>query len=106
MSSATEVTRTAFAAEQPCELVAYHAPLPVMTEHHHTKPVFLQNRLYGRIEFGADLWVCSNCHDSIHAYLYWLLGERAEPPHIGRAAKAEAYETYYWYLGEKARLGQ
>jgi hypothetical protein len=95
---------TAFFAAQPCRLVDYHAPTPVMTEYHHTKPVFLQNRLYGKILFPADLWVCSNCHDSIHAWLYWLLGERAQPPYIGRAAKAEAQRTYDWYLTEKERL--
>jgi hypothetical protein len=97
--------RQAFFENAPCELLDYHAPKPVMTEYHHTKPVFLQNRLYGQIAFGPDLWVCSNCHDSIHAWLYWLLGERREPPYIGRAAKTEAERTYKWYIEERARLG-
>ena len=97
--------RTAFAALQPCALVAYHAPAPVVTEFHHTKPVFLQNRLYGKIVHAADLWVCSNCHEAIHAWLYWLLGERKQPPSIGRAAKAEAERTFAWYTAEKTRLG-
>lgn len=95
---------TAYAPEQECELVEYHAPAPVMVEHHHTRPVFLQNRLYGRIVHGADLWVCSNCHDAIHAWLYWLLGERRQPPRIGRAAKAEAQRTFDWYTAERERL--
>lgn len=95
------MTDRAFAATQPCQLVTYHAPVPVITEYHHQKPVFLQNRLYGRIIHGPSLWVCSNCHEAIHAWLYWLLGERKEPPYIGRAAKAEAERTYAWYLGEQ-----
>ena len=92
---------TAFAGDgRACELVKYHAPEPVMLEFHHTKPVFLQNRLWGQITYGPDLWVCSNCHDAIHAWLYWLFGERREPTHIGRAARAEAERTYAWYTAE------
>lgn len=94
----------AFAPDQPCQLVSYHAPTPVMTEHHHQRPVFLQNRLYGRIVYGPSLWVCSSCHDAIHAWLYWLLGERARPPYIGRAAAAEAQRTYDWYITERVSL--
>jgi len=97
--------RTAQYAERPCQLVSYHAPTPVMTEYHHTKPVFLQNRLYGKIVYPADLWVCSNCHDAIHSWLYWLLGEWRQPLHIGRAAKAEAERTYQWFRSEQERLG-
>lgn len=93
----------AMASEKPCELVDYHAPKPVVTEFHHTKPVFLQNRLYGRIVYGADLWACSNCHEAIHAWLYWLLGERRQPPYIGRAAKAEAERTYQWFTSEQEK---
>lgn len=92
---------TAFAQTHPCELVGYHAPTPVITEYHHSKPVFLQNRLYGEIRHGADLWVCSNCHEAIHAWLYWLLGERKQPPNIGRAARAEAERTFAWYEAER-----
>lgn len=95
-----EQQRTAFAGERPCTLVAYHAPTPVMTEYHHSKPVFLQNRVYGEIRYGADTWLCSNCHDAVHAWLYFLLGERREPPYIGRAAKAEAERTFDWYQSE------
>lgn len=97
---------TAFYMQKPCQLVSYHAPVPVITEYHHTKPVFLQNRLYGQIVYGADLWVCSNCHESIHAWLYWLLGERKIPPSIGRAAKAEAERTFAWWTSELERMGK
>lgn len=94
----------AFARDHACQLVSYHAPEPIITEYHHTKPVYLQNRLYGRILYGADLWLCSNCHESVHAWLYWLLGERKEPPRIGRAAKAEAERTFAWYTAEHAKV--
>lgn len=97
--------REAFFLEKTCELVSYHAPIPVMTEFHHTKPVFLQNRLYGKIVFPADKWLCSNCHDAVHAWLYFLLGERKQPPNIGRAAKAEAEATFNWFKTECERLG-
>jgi hypothetical protein len=93
--------RTAFHVDRPCQLNRYHAPEPVMTEFHHRRPVFLQNRLYGRVRYGPDLWVCSNCHDSIHAWLYWLLGEHRRPPYIGRNAKAEAQRTFNWYVLER-----
>lgn len=96
---------TAFFDDRSCQLVDYHAPRPVMTEHHHTKPVFLQNKLYGKVPYGPELWLCSNCHDAVHAWLYWLLGERKQPPYIGRAAKAEAQATYDWYMAERKRLG-
>lgn len=96
--------RKAFVDDETCQLVTYHAPEPVVVEYHHQKPVFLQNRLYGRILYGPSLWVCSSCHDSIHAWLYWLLGEHRQPPRIGRAAKAEAERTFRWYEDERARL--
>lgn len=102
----TAAARGAFAPDQVCQLVEYHAPKPTMVEYHHQKPVFLQNELYGEIKYGPSLWVCGNCHDSIHAYLYFLLGEHREPPQIGRAAKAEALRTHGWYLLEKERLGK
>lgn len=92
--------RKASATEHPCTLVTYHAPTPVITEYHHSKPVFLQNRVYGRIVHPADTWLCSNCHEAVHAWLYWLLRERKEPTVMGRAAKAEAERTHQWYVAE------
>lgn len=88
-----------------CELVQYHAPEPSVVEYHHTKPVFLQNRLYGNIQYGPDLWLCANCHDSVHEWIYWLIGMRNNMPHVGRAAKAEAERTVEWYRSERQRLG-
>ncbi len=99
-----EQQRTAFFEEQPCMLVTYHAPRPVMTEFHHSKPVFLQNRLYGQIVYGGDVYYCSNCHDSVHAWLYWLLGERRKPPYMGWAAMESAQSTFEWYSSERDRI--
>lgn len=99
------VHRTAPAPEHPCELLRYHAPEPNVTQYHHSKPVFLQNRLYGRIIYGPDLWVCGTCHDSIHAWLYWMLGERSYWPEHTGAAKAEAQRALDWYRAEQKRLG-
>jgi hypothetical protein len=100
----TTPPRQAFFTKKPCEMVATHQPKPVITENHHTKPEYLQRRLYGVTLYPADKWLCSNCHEAVHAWLYWLLGERAKPPYIGNAAKAEAERTYSWYMSEKARL--
>jgi len=91
--------------DHPCVLVSYHAPTPSVTEFHHSKPVFMQNRLYGNIQYGADTWLCSNCHDSVHEWIYWLVGMRRNMPNVGRAAKAEAERTVAWYDAERERLG-
>lgn len=87
------------AAEHPCHLYAYHAPVPVRTQAHHRKPQYLQLRLWGEVRYGADLFVCGTCHDSIHAWLDWLLGEAHKPdPEPGRIVKAEAQATHDWYV--------
>ena len=104
MDAQTLAPVSAFFDAHPCMLVAYHAPEPVITEFHHSKPMYLQQRLYGRVVYAADMWVCSNCHDSIHAWLYWLLGERQKPPYCGNKAKAEAERTYKWFLSESERM--
>ncbi len=89
---------TASAALRPCELRTYHAPVPVITEGHHRHPVYLQNRVYGRIVDPELMWLCSTDHESVHAWLYWMLGERAKPAvDPGRLARAEAELTFAWY---------
>lgn len=99
--------RTATAAQHPCELHRYHAPAPTRTQFHHTKPVYLQNRLYGEIVYGPELWVCGSCHDSIHEWLGFLLGETRRPdPEPGRYAKEQAQATFDWYMAENERLGK
>jgi hypothetical protein len=100
---ATEVTRTATASTKPCELYKDHgSATPSVTEGHHRHPVYLQNRVYGRIQDTQLLWVCSTCHDNIHAWLYWLLGERAQPnPLPPTRARVEALAAFAWYQGAK-----
>lgn len=99
--------RTAMASEQPCQVYEYHAPHPVRTQFHHTKPVYLQNRLYGEILYGPELWVCGTCHDSIHEWLGWLLGESRKPsPEPGWKIKQIAEATYEWYHSELLRMGK
>lgn len=95
--------RTAQAAERSCQLYAHSgSPHPSRTQGHHRKAVYLQNRIYGRIVDGELLWVDGLCHDSIHDWLSFLLGEAREPnPHPGRKAKAEAQRTYDWYIAAK-----
>lgn len=92
--------------ERPCELVSYHAPTPTLTEGHHIHPVFLQNRLYGNIQDNTLKYLCSNCHDSVHEWLYWILGNRRLEPKVGRVAKAEAVQTFNWYYREVLALGK
>ncbi len=99
-----EKPKTAFFYEHICSLVSYHAPRPVISEHHHRKPAFLQKRVYGKVLYDADMWLCSNCHEAVHAWLYYILGERDYPLGIGRLAKAEAERTFDWYSREKIRL--
>ncbi len=95
--------RTATATSRPCQLHRYHAPAVVQTEGHHRHPVYLQNRVYGRIQDPELLWVCGNDHAAIHEWVSWLLGEAREPaPHPGRLAKAEAERTVAWYRAASA----
>lgn len=91
------------AAEKPCQLHRYHRPRVVRTQGHHRHPVYLQNRVYGRIRDPELLWVCGTCHDSIHEWLSWLLGEARKPnPEPGTRAKDEATASALWY--SEARL--
>ncbi len=97
MSEWPTTPRTASAVLRPCELYKYHAPVPVITQGHHVHPVFLQNRVYGQIRDNELKWLCGTCHDTVHAWLYWLLGERAQPEGVGYSAKREAQATFDWY---------
>lgn len=90
--------RTARAADRPCALYKAHSPRPSRTQGHHRKPVYLQNRAYGKIQDPTLLWLCGSCHDSVHDWLSWLLREAREPsPHPGRNAKAEAQAAFDWF---------
>lgn len=97
------VPRTAPAAQQPCRLYGYHHPAPLRTQFHHSRPVYLQLRVYGRTVHPADTWLCGTCHDAVHETLDWLLGEGREPhPAPGRKTLAEARRTAGWYLAAMA----
>lgn len=91
--------RTAPAALRPCVLYAHTAsPRPSRTQGHHRHPVYLQNRVYGRIEDPELLWACGLCHDSIHDWISWLLREARVPdPWPSPRARAEAERTVEWY---------
>lgn len=92
---------TATAASRPCQLHSYHSPRPSRTQGHHREPVFLQNRVYGRIQNSDLMWVCGTCHDNIHEWLEFLLGESRRPnPEPGRFAKIEAKRSYDWFQAE------
>lgn len=95
----TEPT-TAPAAEKPCEMYLDHGSArPSVTQGHHVFPVYLQNRKYGRIVHGELMFLCGTCHDNLHAWLYWLMGERKIPnPEPPRRAKAHAARVVDWYV--------
>jgi hypothetical protein len=85
---------------RPCQLYVDHgSAVPSFTEGHHRHPVYLQNRVYGRILDPQLLWLCSTCHDNVHGWLYWLLGERKKPSVLPPPrARQEAQAAYDWYL--------
>jgi hypothetical protein len=95
--------RTARAAEKPCELYRHHSPRVVRTQGHHRKPVYLQNKVFGRIQDPELLWVCGSCHDALHSWIAFLLDEWGEPkPRPGRNVKVEAQKTVDWYRAAMA----
>lgn len=92
------MTERALATEKPCQLHKYHAPKVVRTQGHHRHPVSLQNEVYGRIRDPQLIWLCGTSHDSIHAWIDWLLGRARKPsPEPGRHEKREAEATVAWY---------
>lgn len=94
----TDQPVTAQAFVRPCALYGYHAPKVVRTHGHHVAPVYLQNRVYGRIKDPTLKFLCGGCHDAVHEGIGWLLGEERKPsPMPGRLAMAEAQRTVDWY---------
>ncbi len=91
--------RTAQAAEEPCQLYVHSgSPKPSRTQGHHRHPVYLQNRVYGRIRDPELMYVCGLCHDSTHDVISWLLGEGRKPnPMPGMNVIREAKRTVEWY---------
>lgn len=91
--------RIALASERPCQLYAHTcSPKPTRTQGHHRHPVYLQNRVYGKIQDSELLWLCGLCHDSQHDLISFLLGEARKPdPWPGVKAVIEAEKTVTWY---------
>lgn len=89
------------AAFQPCALYKDHgSAVPSVTQGHHIRPVYLQNRKYGKIQDGTLVYLCGTCHDNVHAWLYWIMGERSKPnPEPPPRAKAMAAEAHAWFTG-------
>lgn len=90
------------AALRPCEMYADHGSArPSVTQGHHVKPIYLQNRKYGKIVDGTLLFLCGTCHDNTHAWIYWLMGERKQPdPVPPPRAQALARKTVDWFLAD------
>lgn len=91
--------KTAPAAVRPCQLYAHSGyPKPTRTQGHHPHPIYLQMRVYGEIRDKELKWFCGLCHDSVHDWISFLLGEARKPdPEPGYRAKAEAQAAYDWY---------
>lgn len=87
------------AALKPCELYRDHGTArPSVTQGHHIRPIYLQNRKYGRIQDPELMYLCGTCHDNVHAWLYWIMGERKKPdPEPPARAKRQAWQTYEWF---------
>lgn len=88
------------ASDKPCALYAHTAaPRPTRTQGHHRRPVYLQNRVYGRIRDPELMYLCGLCHDAVHDWISYLLGEARKPTiEPGMKHKAEARRTVDWYL--------
>lgn len=95
---------TATAVSRPCELYDYHRPVVVRTQGHHRLPQYLQERLWGKVRDQTLLWLCGSCHDAVHEWIGFLLGETRRPaPEPGRLAKAEAQRAVDRYRREGGR---
>lgn len=98
--------RYADASIRPCEAYKDHGSSPpCRTQGHHRKPQYLQKRLYGQLVDKTIWWICGTCHDSIHAWLDYLLGEAYKPPMPPPRLFKEAEAVYAWYMAEKERMG-
>ena len=95
---------TAPAADKPCSIYIDHGSArPAVTQGHHVKPVYLQNRKYGRIVDPTLMYLCGTCHDNVHAWIYWLMGERTKPnPEPPLRAQRLAAWVVDWYVDGSA----
>lgn len=96
--------RLASAAAKPCSMYQDHGSArPAFTQGHHLYPVYLQNKVWGRIVLPNLVWLCGTCHDNLHGWLYWIQGERfATPIGVPARARAAAEAVDRWYEGATA----
>lgn len=89
----------ALASERPCALYAHSGgSRPSLTQGHHIYPIYLQNRKYGKIQNGELMFLCGTCHDNVHTWLYWIMGERKlYTPESPPRAKALAKRAQDWF---------
>lgn len=96
--------KTAPAAQKPCSMYRDHgSSYPVRTQGHHRYPQYLQKRLWGAVHNQELIWLCGTCHDSLHAWLDWLLGEAYKPdPVPPPRLRNEAEFVFHWFEGAQA----
>lgn len=97
--------RTAPASEHPCEMYLDHGSAkPAFTQGHHSHPQYLQKRLWGEVRIPDVIWLCGTCHDNLHGWLYWIMGERRlEPTGVPLRARSWATGVKSWYDFEVGR---
>lgn len=96
--------RLARADVRPCEVHGYHWPPYIETEGHHIFPVYLQNKVYGKIVKPDLVWTCDTGHKNMHAWLSYLLGERKVRPFRNCTQREREYvmKAVTWFTGEMA----
>lgn len=79
---------------------------PAFTQGHHRWPVYLQNRLWGEVRDQSLIWLCGTCHDNLHGWLYYIMGERKytyeQAQIVPPRAKDGAYAVVDWYESQRA----
>lgn len=97
--------KTANAADKPCQMYLDHGSArPIRTQGHHKFPQALQIRLWGEVRLHDIIWLCGTCHDNIHSYLDFLLGEQYEPPVPPFRALQQAKGVHRWYTEELEKV--
>lgn len=97
---------TAPAQDFPCIWYLDHgSSRPVRTQGHHDHPMYLQKRLWGEVRIDSIRWSCGTCHDSIHTWVSWLMGElRSMPMEPPYRLKREAERVVAWYSAEEGKM--
>lgn len=101
----TTQPRAADAVDLPCVMRKSHNPTPIRTQSHHRYFQYLQERLWGEVRLQERLDLCGTDHDSVHAWVAYLLDEQYKPQiDPGTLVKAEAQLVMNWYRAEQAKL--